>query len=77
VKGRSSIYRKILRYYSTIHLQFYPYYYPTLTPTHTITPTLTPTHTITPTPTHTPTLKHTISPTNIIITITIYYHIIQ
>jgi hypothetical protein len=27
VKGRSSIYRKILRYYYTIHLQFYPYYY--------------------------------------------------
>jgi hypothetical protein len=27
VKGRSSIYRKILRYYSTVHLQFYPYYY--------------------------------------------------
>jgi hypothetical protein len=27
VKGRSSIYRKILGYYSTIHLQFYPYYY--------------------------------------------------
>jgi hypothetical protein len=68
VKGRSSIYRKILRYYSTVHLQFYPYYYtyPYIplhhTPTNiTITPTLTPTHTITPTltPTHTitPTLK--------------------
>jgi hypothetical protein len=27
VKGMSSIYRKILRYYSTVHLQFYPYYY--------------------------------------------------
>jgi hypothetical protein len=27
VKGMSSIYRKILRYYSTFHLQFYPYYY--------------------------------------------------
>jgi hypothetical protein len=27
VKGRSFIYRKILRYYSTVHLQFYPYYY--------------------------------------------------
>jgi hypothetical protein len=27
VKGRSSIYKKILRYYSTFHLQFYPYYY--------------------------------------------------
>jgi hypothetical protein len=52
VKGRSSIYRKILRYYSTFHLQFYPYF--TISPTHTITPTLTPTHTITPTltPTH-------------------------
>jgi hypothetical protein len=40
VKGRSSIYRKILGYYSTVHLQFYPYYYlPTITPTHTITST--------------------------------------
>jgi hypothetical protein len=69
VKGRSSIYRKILRYYSTVHLQFYPTHTitPTLTPTHTITPTLTPTHTITPT--------HT--PTNITISSTIYYHIIQ
>jgi hypothetical protein len=88
VKGRSSIYRKILRYYSTVHLQLYPHFTispthtitPTLTPTYTITPTLTPTHTITPT--HTPTtllfhLPFTISPTNIIITITIYYHIIQ
>jgi hypothetical protein len=27
VKGMSFIYRKILRYYSTVHLQFYPYYY--------------------------------------------------
>jgi hypothetical protein len=27
VKGRSSIYRKILGYYSTIHLPFYPYYF--------------------------------------------------
>jgi hypothetical protein len=35
VKGRSSIYRKILRYYSTIHLQFYPHF--TISPTHTIT----------------------------------------
>jgi hypothetical protein len=26
VKGRSSIYRKILGYYSTIHLPFYPYF---------------------------------------------------
>jgi hypothetical protein len=79
VKGRSSIYRKILRYYSTVHLQFYPYILP-ISPTHTITPTLTPTHTITPT--HTPTNitispTITILPTNIIITITIYYHIIQ
>jgi hypothetical protein len=41
VKGRSSIYRKILRYYSTVHLQFYPHF--TISPTHTITPTLTPT----------------------------------
>jgi hypothetical protein len=47
VKGMSSIYRKILRYYSTVHLQFYPHF--TISPTHTITPTLTPTHTITPT----------------------------
>jgi hypothetical protein len=69
VKGRSSIYRKILRYYSTVHLQFYPHF--TISHTHTITPTLTPTHTITPTltPTHTP--------TNITISSTIYYHIIQ
>jgi hypothetical protein len=117
VKGMSSIYRKILGYYSTIHLPFYPYFTissthtitpthtitSTLTPTHTITSTLTPTHTITSTltPTHTitSTLKHlllhhtthtitstlkpthtitpTHTPTNIIITITIYYHIIQ
>jgi hypothetical protein len=95
VKGRSSIYRKILGYYSTIHLPFYPYFTissthtitSTLTPTHTITSTLTPTHTITSTltPTHTitSTLKHTHTitpthtPTNITITITIYYHIIQ
>jgi hypothetical protein len=68
VKGRSSIYRKILRYYSTVHLQFYPYYYTYPIPTHTITPTLTPTHTITPitpthtTPTHTPiTISSTLS----------------
>jgi hypothetical protein len=50
VKGRSSIYRKILGYYSTIHLPFYPYFTisstHTITPTHTITSTLTPTHTI-------------------------------
>jgi hypothetical protein len=65
VKGMSSIYRKILRYYSTVHLQFYPHF--TISPTHTITPTLTHTHTITPT--------HT--PTNITISSTIYYHIIQ
>jgi hypothetical protein len=65
VKGRSSIYRKILRYYSTVHLQFYPHFTisptHTITPIHTITPTLTPTHTITPT--HTPT-NITISPTH-------------
>jgi hypothetical protein len=49
VKGRSSIYRKILRYYSTFHLQFYPYYYTyPYTYPYYITPTLTPTHTITP-----------------------------
>jgi hypothetical protein len=77
VKGRSSIYRKILRYYSTVHLQFYPHF--TISPTHTITPTLTPTHTITPTliPTllfHLLLLFHL---PIIIITITIYYHIIQ
>jgi hypothetical protein len=77
VKGRSSIYRKILRYYSTVHLQFYPYYYtyPYTYPYYYTYPytypyyytTLTPTHTITPT--------HT--PTNITISSTIYYHIIQ
>jgi hypothetical protein len=75
VKGRSSIYRKILRYYSTVHLQFYPYYYTypytypyyyTYPYTYPITPTLTPTYTL---PTHTP--------TNITISSTIYYHIIQ
>jgi hypothetical protein len=94
VKGRSSIYRKILGYYSTIHLPFYPYFTisstHTITPTHTITSTLTPTHTITSTltPTHTitstltiillPILLHLpIHHTNITITITIYYHIIQ
>jgi hypothetical protein len=32
VKGRSSIYRKILGYYSTIHLPFYPYF--TISSTH-------------------------------------------
>jgi hypothetical protein len=85
VKGRSSIYRKILGYYSTIHLPFYPYFTisstHTITPTHTITSTLTPTHTITSTltPTHTitSTLKptHTITPTHTPtnITITIYH----
>jgi hypothetical protein len=36
VKGRSSIYRKILRYYSTVHLQFYPHF--TISPTHTTYP---------------------------------------
>jgi hypothetical protein len=68
VKGRSSIYRKILRYYSTVHLQLYPHF--TISPTHTTpthTPTLTPTHTITPT--HTPT--HTITPTHTLTNITI------
>jgi hypothetical protein len=39
VKGRSSIYRKILGYYSTIHLPFYPYF--TISSTHTITFTIT------------------------------------
>jgi hypothetical protein len=69
VKGRSSIYRKILRYYSTVHLQFYPHF--TISPTHTITPTLT---TLTPTltPTHTITPTHT--PTNITISPTHYYY---
>jgi hypothetical protein len=56
VKGRSSIYRKILGYYYTIHLPFYPYF--TISSTHTITPTHTITSTLTPTitsitPTHT------------------------
>jgi hypothetical protein len=68
VKGKSSIYRKILRYYSTVHLQFYPHF--TISPTHTITPTLTPTHTITHT--HTPT-NITISPT-ITVSPTHYYY---
>jgi hypothetical protein len=85
VKGRSSIYRKILGYYSIIHLPCYPYFTissthtitSTLTPTHTITSTLTPTHTITSTltPTHTitSTLKptHTITPTHTPTNITI------
>jgi hypothetical protein len=48
VKGRSSIYRKILGYYSTIHLPFYPYF--TISSTHTITPT--------PIPLHLPILLH-------------------
>jgi hypothetical protein len=69
VKGRSSIYRKILRYYSTVHLQFYPHF--TISPTHTITHTLTPTHTITPT--HTPT-NITISPTITILPTHYYYY---
>jgi hypothetical protein len=46
VKGMSSIYRKILGYYSTIHLPFYPYF--TISSTHTITPTHTITSTLTP-----------------------------
>jgi hypothetical protein len=62
VKGRSSIYRKILGYYSTIHLPFYPYFTisstHTITPTHTITSTLTPTHTITLYPLHLLILLH-------------------
>jgi hypothetical protein len=67
VKGRSSIYRKILGYYSTIHLPFYPYFTisstHTITPTHTITSTLTPTHTITSTLTPTHTITSTLTPT--------------
>jgi transposase InsO family protein len=39
VKGMSSIYRKILRYYSTVHLQLYPHF--TISPT-ILTPTLRP-----------------------------------
>jgi hypothetical protein len=74
VKGRSSIYRKILGYYSTIHLPFYPYFTissthtitSTLTPTHTITSTLTPTHTITSTLTPTHTITSTLTPTHTI-----------
>jgi hypothetical protein len=72
VKGMSSIYRKILGYYSTIHLPFYPYFTisstHTITPTHTITSTLTPTHTITSTLTPTHTITSTLTPT--------YYYII-
>jgi hypothetical protein len=68
VKGRSSIYRKILGYYSTIHLPFYPYFTisstHTITPTHTITSTLTPTHTITSTLTPTHTITSTLTPTH-------------
>jgi hypothetical protein len=63
VKGRSSIYRKILRYYSTVHLQLYPYYYtyPYTYPyyytyPYTITPTHTPTLTLLHLPIHLPTL---------------------
>jgi hypothetical protein len=70
VKGRSSIYRKILGYYSTIHLPFYPYFTisstHTITPTHTITSTLTPTHTITSTLTPTHTITSTLTPTHTI-----------
>jgi hypothetical protein len=84
VKGRSSIYRKILRYYSTVHLQFYPYYYtyPYTYPYYYTYPyTITPTHTLLHLPIHLPTLLFHLLllflPTNIIITITIYYHIIQ
>jgi hypothetical protein len=71
VKGRSSIYRKILGYYSTIHLPFYPYFTisstHTITPTHTITSTLTPTHTITSTLTPTHTITSTLTPTYILL----------
>jgi hypothetical protein len=66
VKGRSSIYRKILGYYSTIHLPFYPHF--TISPTHTITSTLTPTHTISSTLTPTHTISSTLTPTH-------YYYI--
>jgi hypothetical protein len=70
VKGRSSIYKKILGYYSTIHLPFYPYFTisstHTITPTHTITSTLTPTHTITSTLTPTHTITSTLTPTHTI-----------
>jgi hypothetical protein len=70
VKGMSSIYRKILGYYSTIHLPFYPYFTisstHTITPTHTITSTLTPTHTITSTLTPTHTITSTLKPTHTI-----------
>jgi hypothetical protein len=70
VKGMSSIYRKILGYYSTIHLPFYPYFTisstHTITPTHTITSTLTPTHTITSTLTPTHTITSTLTPTHTI-----------
>jgi hypothetical protein len=72
VKGRSSIYRKILRYYSTVHLQFYPHF--TISPTHTITPTLTPTHTITPTLTPTHTITPTLTPTHTITPTHYYYY---
>jgi hypothetical protein len=70
VKGMSSIYRKILGYYYTIHLPFYPYFTisstHTITPTHTITSTLTPTHTITSTLTPTHTITSTLTPTHTI-----------
>jgi hypothetical protein len=66
----SSIYRKILGYYSTIHLPFYPYFTisstHTITPTHIITSTLTPTHTITSTLTPTHTITSTLTPTHTI-----------
>jgi hypothetical protein len=87
VKGRSSIYRKILGYYSTVHLQFYPHF--TISPTHTITPTLTYIYPYTYPYTYPyyytypytyPLLFHLLllfHLTIIIITITIYYHIIQ
>jgi hypothetical protein len=76
VKGRSSIYRKILGYYSTIHLPFYPYFTisstHTITPTHTITSTLTPTHTITST--LTPTHCNTPSPLRLGLSLFFFYN---
>jgi hypothetical protein len=70
VKGRSSIYRKILGYYSTIHLPFYPYF--TISSTHTITPTHTITSTLTPTHTITSTLTPTVVPQILIVLFLIY-----
>jgi hypothetical protein len=63
VKGMSSIYRKILGYYSTIHLPFYPYF--TISSTHTILPILlfTPTTIHLPIPITLPKPTHTITST--------------